>query len=74
MGAALQLGRQAREMAGCSQVRSIGDPAPLPAELEALVGKEAERVLQAGEQEEVEEVHQAQAAEALKSWQAVGRG
>lgn len=36
------------------------------AELEALVGEEAQRVLQAGEEEEVEEVDQAQAAQAAK--------
>lgn len=51
-----------------------GASAALPAELEALVGKEAERVLQAREQEEVEEVHQAQAAQAPESWQAVEVG
>ena len=45
-----------------------------PAELEALVHQEAERELQAREQEEVEEVDQAQAAQAAKPWGAVRRG
>lgn len=45
-----------------------------PAELEALVHQEAERELQAREQEQVEEVDQAQAAQAAKPWGAARRG
>lgn len=73
-GVSPEAGGQAREMAGRSQARSFKGPAALPAEQEALVGKEAERVLQSREQEEVEEIHQAQAAEAPESWGAVGKG
>lgn len=71
---ALKPGGQARETAGHSRARSFEGRAALPAEQEALVGKEAERVLQAREQEEVEEIHQAQAAEVPESWGAVGKG
>lgn len=47
---------------GGPQAGSFEGPTLPPAELEALVCKEAERVLQAREQEEVEEVDQAEAA------------
>lgn len=61
--------------AGCPQVGSLGGGRALPpAELEALVYKEAECVLQAREQEEVEQVDQAQAAQLAQPWGQWGKG
>lgn len=55
-------------MAGGPQAKSFKGFTLSPAELEALVCKEAQCVLQAREQEEVEEVDQAQAAQVAEPW------
>lgn len=48
--------------------RVLSGAARPPAELEALVCEEAQRELQAREQEEVEKVDEAQAAQVAEPW------